>query len=93
MPDHQFLFALKVTGHPGFDAMLGDLAECVLNQAGYAPAAIGDLLATLREALEQGATGGGRECAVQFRAEAGQLVIVVSYGDGREWRVTRALPD
>jgi hypothetical protein len=91
--DHHFVFALKVSGHPRQEALLGDLAECVLKQVGYAPPAIADILAKLREALEQGSAGGVRECDVQFRSEAGQLLVVVSYAGGREWRVVRALPD
>jgi hypothetical protein len=92
--DHQFLFALKVSDHPGCDTLLGDLAECVLTQAGYAPPAIADILSKVREALDQVGIGGRREGNVQFRAEAGQLIIVVSdAGGGREWRVARALPD
>ena len=94
MSDHQFLFALKVSDQPRFDAMLDDLAECVLKHVGYAPPAIADILGKLRLALEQGAADGHRDCDVQFRAEAGQLLIVVSdAGREREWRVARALPD
>lgn len=89
----QFLFALKLSDEPGFDAMLGDLARCVLEQVGYAPPAIADILAKLRVALQEGADQGRRDCDVQFRAEAGQLLIVMSYAGGREWRVARALPD
>ena len=94
MAGHQFLFALKVSDRPRFDAMLDDLAECVLKHVGYAPPAIADILGKLRGALEQGAGEGRSECEIQFRAEAGQLLIVVSdAGRGREWRVARALPD
>ena len=92
MPD-QFLFALKLSDEPRFAGMLEDLAKCVLEQIGYAPPAIADTLAKLRVALQQGADQGQRDCDVQFRAEAGQLLIVLSYAGGREWRVTRALPD
>jgi len=73
--------------------MLGDLAGRVLEQVGYGAPAIADILGKLREALDQGATGNHGECDVRFRAEAGQLTIVVAYAGGREWRVTRALPD
>jgi len=89
-----FLFALKLSDEPRFDAMLDSLASCVLEQMGYAPAAIADTLAKLRVALEEGAAAQGRRgYDVQFRAEASQLLIVLSYGGGREWRVARALPD
>ena len=33
-----------------------------------------------------------KEEIAQFRAEAGQLLIVVTYAGGREWRATRPLP-
>ena len=92
MPD-KFLFALKLSGEPRLNAMLDDLARCVLEQTGYAPPAIADTLAKLRVALQEGADQGQRDCDIQFRAEAGQLLIVLSYAGGREWRVTRALPD
>jgi hypothetical protein len=89
----QFLFALKLSGQPRFDRMLGELATCVLERAGYEPPAIADILARLRAALEEGAQQGQHDCDVQFRAEAGQLVIVLTYAGGRTWRVARALPD
>ena len=92
MPD-KFLFALKLSGEPRLNAMLDDLARCVLEQTGYAPSAIADTMAKLRVALQEGADQGQRDCDIQFRAEAGQLLIVLSYAGGREWRVARALPD
>ena len=91
MPD-KFLFALKLSDEPRLNAMLDELARCVLEQIGYAPPAIADTLAKLRVAVQEGAKG-QRDCDVQFRAEAGQLLIVLSYAGGREWRVARALPD
>jgi hypothetical protein len=89
----EFLFALKLSAEPRCAAMLGDLATCVLENIGYAPAAIADTLAKLRAALEDVAHQGQRDCDVQFRAEGGQLLIVLSCAGGREWRVARALPD
>lgn len=73
--------------------MLGDLAECVLKQLGYATPVAAELLAALRKALAQAGAGGALECDVQFLAEGGQLHMVVSSEGGREWRVSRALPD
>ena len=92
MPD-KFLFALKLSGEPRLNAMLDDLARCVLEQTGLAPSAIADTMGKLRVALREGADQGQRDCNIQFRAEAGQLLIVLSYAGGREWRVSRALPD
>ena len=73
--------------------MLDDLARCVLERLGYAPPAVADTMAKLRVALQEGADQGQRDCDIQFRAEAGQLLIVLSYAGGREWRIARALPD
>ena len=92
MPE-KYLFALKLSGEPRLNAMLDDLARCVLEQTGYGPSAIADTMAKLRAALQEGADQGQRDCDIQFRAEAGQLLIVLSYAGGREWRVSRALPD
>jgi hypothetical protein len=92
VPD-TFLFALKLSDEPRSGAMLDDVARCVLEQLGYAPPAVADTLAKLRVALKEGAHQGRRDCEVQFRAEAGQLLIVLSYAGGREWRIARALPD
>ena len=89
----QFLFTVKLSDDPQCDAMLDDLAACVLKQIGYAPPAIADALATLRAALREDAHLGQRDRDIQFRAEAGQLMIVVSYAGGRERRIARALPD
>jgi hypothetical protein len=90
----QFLFAVKVSDKPGLDALLRDIATCVLEQIGYAPPEIAETLAKVRAALqEEDADQGQRDCDVQFRAEAGQLLIVLSSAGGREWRVARALPD
>ena len=54
MPD-KFLFALKLTGEPRLNAMLDDLARCVLEQTGLAPSAIADTMGKLRVALREGA--------------------------------------
>ena len=87
------MFALKLSGEPRLNAMLDDLARCVLEHVGYAPPAVADTLAKLRVALQEGADQGQRDCDIQFRAEGGQLLIVLSYAGGRECRVACALPD
>ena len=89
----QFLFAMKLSDDPQCDPMLDELATCVLKQIGYAPAAIADTLAKLRAALREDADPGHRNRDVQFRAEGGQLIIVISNAGGRESRIARALPD
>lgn len=92
MSDHRFLFALTLADEPRFDTMLGDVAASVLAHVGYGQEAIADMLGLLRGAIARGAAGGFSECQAQFRAEAGQLLIVVSYPGGGEWRATRPLP-
>jgi hypothetical protein len=92
VPNHQFLFAVTVSNQTGFDEMLADLAGCVLNQVGYGPEAIADMIGAIRAALAQRAAEGAPECETRFLAEAGQLLIVVSYAGGREWRTARPLP-
>ena len=89
----QFLFDLKLADEPGFEALLDDVARCVLQQVGYAASEIADTVAKLRVAVQDNASQGRRECKVEFRAEAGQLFIVCSFAGGREWRMERALPD
>ena len=73
--------------------MLGDLAACVVRQFGYTPPAIDDILGKLREWLARGGAGSPLDCEVRFFVEGGQLQIVVSPRGGREWRLSRALPD
>jgi hypothetical protein len=93
VPEREFVFALKLApADPGdrYDAMLDELATSVLGHVGYTQATIGEIVATLRDALAEGA--GLRQCDVQFRAAAGELHIVVSYSGGRQWRTSRPLP-
>jgi hypothetical protein len=91
--DREFLFAVTVSDHPGFESMLTGLAVRVLEDAGYTSADAAQIIDTLRGTFEEAAEQGGRGCDVQFRAEGGRLNIVASYGRGREWRMTRPLPD
>jgi hypothetical protein len=88
----QFLLAINLTDDPRFHALLRDVAGGVLEQAGYDSAAAADILGTLDAALEQHAAEGLHECDATFQIEEGSLVIVLSYGDSREWRLARPLP-
>jgi hypothetical protein len=89
---HKYLLAIKLTDDPRFDALLRDVAGGVLEQAGYTAAAAAEILGALGAALEEHAAEGLHECDATFRIEGGRLVIVLSYGDSREWRLTRPLP-
>ena len=90
--DQDFLFALDVSGDPASDQMLADLARTVLGHVGYAASAIDALTGQLRSALAERVADGKRRCEVRFRAEAGQLEIVVSGAGRADWRTAWPLP-
>ena len=92
MPDQDFLFALDVSGDPESDRMLAEVARTVLGHVGYAHSAIDALAGELCAALAERVDGGKRRCEVRFRAEAGQLQIVVAGAGRPEWRTTWPLP-
>ena len=92
MAVQDFVFSLQVSDEPSCDAMLGELAGCVLQHLGFAPAAGAEIAAALRAALGRGSAEGRSRCDVQFRVEAAQLVVVVCYEGGDEWRTTHPLP-
>jgi len=86
------MFALDLSDRAHFDEMLDDVARHVLRHAGYGGEMTDELVATLRAALSHRRAPGPDQCRVQFTAHAGELHIVVSGVDGREWRTTRPLP-
>ena len=88
----QFRFAIELVDVPAFDEMLGELAGCIVERAGYAPANIADISAALRSPLDQIKAEGVRACDVQFRTDGGRLTITLVCRDGRTWRITRPLP-
>ena len=92
MPDQDFLFALDVSGDPESDQMVVEVARTVLGQCGYATSAIDALTGELGAALAERVSEGRRRCDVRFRAEAGQLEIVVAGAGRPEWRTTWPLP-
>jgi hypothetical protein len=92
VPNHEFVFSVTVSKQRGFDEMLADLAACVLNQLGYGPSAIAEMLGEVRGALARTSSGGALDCETMFFARDGQLTIVVTVPGGREWRTARPLP-
>lgn len=88
MPHRDFLFALDVSGDPESDQMLAEVARTVLGHVGCAHSAIDALTGKLRAALAERVSDGNRRCEVRFRAEAGQLQIVVAGAGRPEWRTT-----
>jgi hypothetical protein len=89
--DQDFFFALDLSGGPGFDRMLGDLARAVLAHVGYAASASDALAGQLRAALDRVADG-QRRCELRFQAQDGELLIVVAGAGRPEWRTTWPLP-
>jgi hypothetical protein len=90
--DQDFFFSLDVSGDPESDQMLAELARTVLAQVGYAASAIDALTGALRGALVERVSDGKRRCAVCFRAEGGQLEIIVSGAGRADWRTSWPLP-
>ena len=91
MIPRDFVFTIHVEDELRFDDLINDVAAAVLRQTGYASAAASELLAALHEAVIEGRNAASW-CGVQFRAQAGELQVVVSSGAGRVWRVSRPLP-
>jgi len=90
--DQDFFFALDVSGDPGDDQMVTELARSVLRHVGYATSAIDALAGQLHGALAVRESDGRRRCEVRFQSEAGQLEIVVSGAGAADWRASWPLP-
>ena len=91
MSDHDFVFALDVSGDSASDQMLADVARTVLGHVGYPSAAIDALTGELRTALAD-RFAGTRRVDIRFRSAAGQLEIVVSSAGASDWHSSRPLP-
>ena len=87
---HEFLFALELSDEALYDTMLADVARVVFGHVGCEREA--ELRDELRAALKAGQAKGQRRCDVRFTAHAGELLIVVRYSGGAEWRITRRIP-
>jgi len=86
----EFLFALELSDEAHYDAMLADVAKVVLGHVGCErDAALRD---ELRAAFASGQARGHKRCDVRFTAHAGELLVVVRYSGGAEWRITRRIP-
>jgi len=89
---YEFFFTLELARDATADAMLSDLASNVLGHVGCSCDAVPELVGVLQRAVAEGATCGADRCNVQFRAYAGELHIVVSFGADRVWRTSRPIP-
>jgi hypothetical protein len=86
------MFELALPDQPEARAMVGDLAAAVLGYVGYAPDAIADVSAKLRDAVADASIGGRNGCLVAFRAHGGELRIAVRSGGADRWQTARPLP-
>ena len=90
MPEHTFLFRLRLPRSGGFDELLADLIESVLRQVGFAPAAIAELAREMTEAVSFPDAPGDLD--VRFEAADGTIEIVVSRSAREIVRASRRLP-
>jgi hypothetical protein len=88
---HQFYFALEVSSQGAEASLLEDLAAHVLEHVGCTHNDVPGLNGALEAAVAKGAFGQSR-CDVQFRAQNGELEILVSSNGGRVFQTSRTLP-
>lgn len=91
MPGPEFMFAMQFPEEGRFEEMLKDLTTSVLRHAGYTGGAAAALTAEISAGVANGCRPGSA-CDVEFRAHAGELVLVVSQGGRRIFRTSRRLP-
>src|SRR5262249_44017761 len=92
VPDHDFLFALEMSGDPDSGRMLGDLGAAGLGHVGYSAPAIAELTSAMSGSLTRGGARAGRRGDDGFLARAGEWQIVVACAGAAEWGTTRPLP-
>jgi len=86
------MFELALPNQPESRAIIADLAAAVLSYVGYAPDAIADVAATLRDAVADASMHSRNGCLVAFRAHDGELQIAVRCGGADRWQTARPLP-
>ncbi len=92
MAAHDFQFTLVLSDEPHFEPMLADLVGAVLQHVGYAPDAIAEVAAALRDERARGAAAGRHRCRVAFEARDGELRIGIAFDGAEERRIARRLP-
>jgi hypothetical protein len=86
------MFELALPDQPNSRAIVADLAAAVLGYVGYAPEAIADVTAKLRDAVADASVSGRDGCLIAFRAHDGELRIAVRSGGADAWQTARPLP-
>jgi hypothetical protein len=85
------MFAMHFPEDGRFEEMLQDLTTSVLRHAGYKGRAATALAAEISAGVANGCRPGSAY-DVEFRAHAGELVLVVSQGGRRIFHTSRRLP-
>lgn len=86
----EFFFSLQVDGGTVELDLIVDLAAAVLRYAGCAATTIDETTGALRRAAH--ARKPGDTCTAQFRAGAEGLQLLLTWGDGQDWRVLLPMP-
>jgi len=92
VPPDEFVFELALPDQPDSNVIVADLAAAVLGYVGYAPDAIADVTAKMRDAVAGAAARGRNGCHVAFRVHDGELQIAVSSDGAGAWQTARPLP-
>ena len=87
---HQFYFSLELSSQGVEASLVEELAGRVLEHVGCSRDAIPELAGALEQAVARNAFG-ERRCDVQFRAQNGQLEILVSSNGGRIFQTSRPI--
>jgi hypothetical protein len=85
----EFEFDLNVDGRVGAGPLADAVAAEILRHLGYPTDAATRFAAAIRSALAEVCTRDGA-CHVQFRAQSGELEVIVSTGEESTRRVVRA---
>ena len=88
MADHEFFFAIELSGRPASLDMLRELASRVLGQVGRGGNAVPALVDALETAVTRTAAMGASTCLLQFVAHDGRLDVAVSCDGGPPWRTS-----
>ena len=91
MADHEFSFAIELSGRPANIDMLRELASRVLGQVGCGDHTVPAVVDALQTAVARSAAAGASTCRLRFVAHDGRLDIALSSGDGPLWRTSHNL--
>ncbi len=88
MASHEFFFALEFSSHSAPASLLEHLAERVFKHVGCAIEHVEGLSGAIERASGQGGGAAERRCDVQFRAQEGELEVLVTADGDRVWQTS-----